>query len=419
MHNDVPVVEVVNNWRCASFADTYAPPLISDRLRHVLHVIQPDVLHVHNLHNLSFDLVPDARRSGAAVVATLHDYTLVCPSGGQRVQREEAHICHTIDPDRCARCFGESPYAVQMSMGRVVRHPRAAGAVRTVGRALLAHAPRAAARVATGLRQAAGVAVAPEDIRARLAGARAVLDDIDLLVAPSSSIAEEFARLGADHTRVRVSDYGLTPIAAVPRREPQLPIRVGTVGTLAWHKGVHVAIEAVRTLPPGTCELRVFGHPGTFPDYTADLRARAALLPVTFMGGFDEDQVAGVFADIDLLLVPSLWLENSPLVIHEAFMAGVPVVGSRIGGIATLVQDGWNGALVEPGSPQALGCALRRLVDRPATIGEWAARLPRVKSIAEDACQWEAMYADVLAARARTWRPASAGPNRDGVEAMP
>ena len=73
-----------------------------------------------------------------------------------------------------------------------------------------------------------------------------------------------------------------------------------------------------------------------FPEYAAGLRAQAAGLPVRFMGAFDRERTADVYAQIDVLVVPSLWLENSPLVIHEAFMAGVPVVGARIGGIADL-----------------------------------------------------------------------------------
>ena len=106
------------------------------------------------------------------------------------------------------------------------------------------------------------------------------------------------------------------------------------MGTLVWHKGVHVLLEAVRALDPSAYELKIFGNPDVFPDYTAELRALAAGLPVRFMGAFDRERTAEVYAQIDVLVVPSLWLENSPLVIHEAFMAGIPVVGARIGGIA-------------------------------------------------------------------------------------
>ena len=121
VHDGVAVVELINNWRCASFEDTYRSPIITDRIRHVLRTVRPDVVHVHNLLNLSFDLPACAHELGIPVVATLHDYTLVCASGGQRVHRRDQHLCHDIDPVRCARCFTESPFSAQAAVGRLTR----------------------------------------------------------------------------------------------------------------------------------------------------------------------------------------------------------------------------------------------------------------------------------------------------------
>ena len=87
-------------------------------------------------------------------------------------------------------------------------------------------------------------------------------------------------------------------------------------------------------------ELLVFGSPETFPEYSASLRRLAAGLPVRFLGGFGDGEAAEAYAQLDVLVVPSLWPENSPLVIHEAFLAGVAVVGARIGGIPELLRDG-------------------------------------------------------------------------------
>src|SRR5262245_57375660 len=97
MHDGLPVVEVVNNWACGTFEDTYRPRLMRERLGFVLHALQPDVLHVHNLLNLTFELPAIARERRIPVVATLHDYTLMCASGGQRVHQAEHHVCETID----------------------------------------------------------------------------------------------------------------------------------------------------------------------------------------------------------------------------------------------------------------------------------------------------------------------------------
>jgi glycosyltransferase involved in cell wall biosynthesis len=174
------------------------------------------------------------------------------------------------------------------------------------------------------------------------------------------------------------------------------PVRIGFVGTLVWHKGLHVLLEAARSLPAGAYEIEVWGALDTFPDYTASLRAMARGLPVRFRGAFHSGQGAEVYRSFDLLVVPSLWPENSPLVIHEAFMAGVPVVAARTGGIPELVTDGVNGELFDPASPAALAAALRGLILRPDRLAEMARHAPAVKTIAEDARDWERRYESLL-----------------------
>lgn len=400
VHKGLPVVELVNNQVCASFEDTYRAPIISNRIGHVLHAVQPDVVHVHNLLNLSFDLPAMAHARGIPVVATLHDYALVCPAGGQRIHRAEQYVCRVIDTERCVRCFRESPLHAHIAFGKVAAlaaMPRAPGLMHRAAVAVRRRFPGLASRIA---RTMPGMATTKRDIDARMAAARRVFGEVDLFVAPSPSIAGEFERLGVEVGKIRVSDYGFVPLGRASRNgdERRGRLRIGYVGTLVWHKGVHVLVDAVRGLPPNACELKIFGNPDVFPDYAADLRAAAADLPVRFMGAFDRERIDEVYAQIDVLVVPSLWLENSPLVIHEAFMAGIPVVGARIGGIADLVDDGRTGLLYDPTSPIELETALRGLIENPRRLNELAGlarTIPRVKSIAEDAQEWERTYAKV------------------------
>jgi len=107
-----------------------------------------------------------------------------------------------------------------------------------------------------------------------------------------------------------------------------------------------------------------------------------------------------VYGGMDALVVPSLWLENSPLVIHEAFQCGVPVVGARLGGIAGLVEHERSGLLYEAYSPDALAAALLRLLAEPGLLSRLAAAVPAVKTIAEDARQWIARYRLAMERRA-------------------
>ena len=88
---------------------------------------------------------------------------------------------------------------------------------------------------------------------------------------------------------------------------------------------------------------------------------------VRFMGELSREQVWGCLAKVDVLVVPSLWYEAFSLIAHEAFLAGIPVIASRLGALAEVVQDGVDGLLVPPSDVSAWTATLQRLVDEPAT----------------------------------------------------
>jgi len=391
VYQGLPVVEIVNNWRCESFEDTYRSRVMTARLRQLLAMLRPDVLHVHNLLNLSFELPAIAKQLGIPVAATLHDYTLVCASGGQRVHRRDRFVCHQIDTARCARCFTESPFHAQTTFARVATAgvasrmlARGAATARRIAPQLLSRAAQAARHI--------GPAVTQADIETRMTAARRVFQNVDVFVAPSPALGREFAALGLPVDRLVVSDYGMAARPQVSRSAGSQKLRIGFVGTLVWHKGVHVMLEAVRQLPPDRFTLTLFGNTTTFPDYTAELKAMAAGLPVTFAGGFAPAQSPEIYSQIDVLVVPSLWPENSPLVIHEAFMAGVPVVGARMGGIVDLVTDQVNGLLYDASSPAALAAALQQLISDPARVTALGSAAPPIKTVEQDAREWDAVY---------------------------
>ncbi len=405
----LPVTELVNNWTFSSFAESYQSERINRQLDHVLSAVAPDLLHIHNLLNLSLDLPALARARQIPSVATLHEFVLLCPGGGQRVQLAEQHVCLEIDPERCARCFTQSHFYSQMVFGRVSQRTPVLnlGVAARIAAVIRRRFPRLFARVGEiATAHAGGIAITAADIEARRQVVQRVFSEIDLFVAPSPALGAEFQRFGLPADKLRVSDYGFVPLPDFQPPAKSGPVsgrlRIGFVGTLVWHKGAHILIEALRALPPDSFEAFIFGNLDTFPDYVADLRSAAGDLPVHFAGGFARERVAEVYAQMDVVVVSSLWPENSPLVIHEAFLAELPVVGARMGGIVDLISDGVNGLLYEAFSPPSLAAALRRLLDEPELLPAFARALPRVKSIDEDAEEWEQTYREVASRSRRT-----------------
>lgn len=394
-HGGLPVFEIINKWEFGTFEEGYQSEDLRACFEQVLDEVDPDVLHLQSFLNLSFDLPSIARERLIPSVATLHDFNLVCPSGGQRVHFAEEHVCHEIDPDRCARCFRDTRFYSQIDATRNSPEWRPRKRVHRIAwkvkRRLFGEPARAR------------VPVSAVDIEARLRRTRDVYDSVELFVSPSAALAADFVRFGMPKKKIRVSDNGLVPLRCDTARGRSAKLRIGFVGTLIWHKGAHVLLDAVAKLPSDTYELLLFGKLDNVPPYTELLREKGEGRSVEFRGEFGSGDASSVYSQFDVLVVCSLWPENSPLVIHEAFMAGVPVVGSRMGGIPELVTHERNGLIYDAYSSADLATALMRLIDDPSLIDRFREALPTVKTIEENATEWEAIYEEV-ASRAKSTR---------------
>ncbi|MBI4881609.1 MAG: glycosyltransferase [Planctomycetes bacterium] len=167
---------------------------------------------------------------------------------------------------------------------------------------------------------------------------------------------------------------------------------MGYLGTLADYKGAHLAVEAFQRLRPGEATLRIKGETAWFKDYTGPLLEQAlGISGLTFEGAVLPGEGYRFLAEVDVLLVPSLWYENSPLTIHEAFQTGVPVVATDLGGMAELVEKG-GGLLFRQNDAADLHRSLRRLLDEPGLVAALRRSIPAVKSIEENAAEMEALY---------------------------
>ena len=164
-------------------------------------------------------------------------------------------------------------------------------------------------------------------------------------------------------------------------------------------KAPHLLLDAFAMLPEGAATLEIFGG---FAAYHGDDSYRRSVEPlldrpgVHHHGSVPHDQVAQIFGEIDVLVVPSIWLENAPFVIREAFLAGTPPVVTDHGGMAEMVRHDIDGLLFAAGDPDALYTALQRLVDEPDLVDRLRGGAPRVLTIAEDAVQLRSIYDDLL-----------------------
>jgi len=238
---------------------------------------------------------------------------------------------------------------------------------------------------------------------------------VDRFVSPSHFLRERYVRFGLTPERIAVRDNGFEDRPA-PRpgrsdRSPAggRPLRVVYLGTWLPSKGVHVLLEAVRGLDPAQVQLDVHGHALPYDgvdDYEGRLRALAAGRPhIRLHGAYAPEEATALLSRADVLVVPSIWYENSPLTVHEAWLAGVPVVASGHGGLAELVRHDIDGLHFTPDDAASLRRALVRLHTEEGLLERLRAAIPRVETMATHAPALEAIYREALASRAARTQP--------------
>jgi glycosyltransferase involved in cell wall biosynthesis len=163
----------------------------------------------------------------------------------------------------------------------------------------------------------------------------------------------------------RVIYNGVAPVRCARRRHSD-PWRIAVIGRIAPEKGQLEFVRAARLLlERQPCEFVVCGDARfSSENYGQRVRAEADGLPIDFVGW--RNDVSEILSTVDLIAVPSAMVDATPLVILEAFSAGVPVVASRSGGIPEIIEDGVTGRLCSP-EPAKLADTLLEVIERGRT----------------------------------------------------
>ncbi len=386
-YEGVPVWRLHLGLRGAPANWTYANPMVAGWVARHMQADRPDLLHLHSGYLIGAGVLEEAHRLGVPTVVTLHDYWFLCPRF--TLLRGDGHVCVEIpsDPAGCAWCLNldRRRYRLpeQLSQGM-------------------------AGRLWIALAGGAG----REAQAARRAYLRETLARVDLAIAPSQFLAGMFADY-LPHHKLRMLRCGLETdlLAAIPPPPPSDTLRLGYLGQIAPHKGVHVPVQAVRQLSSGgrAIQLRVFGDLERNPTYARKLRMLIDADPrITLAGPYNRTQLPAVLGDLDLTVVPSVWYENSPLTIMEAHAAGRPVITSRLGGMAELVRDGVDGLHFRPGDAKDLARQIQRLRDEPGLLERLRAGVRPPPSIDDEMAELMGAYCLVIEQR-RAARPVEVG----------
>jgi len=199
---------------------------------------------------------------------------------------------------------------------------------------------------------------------------------IDIHLAVSQRVRDLYVQNGDDPQHVRVLRQEPPGVAAIWQRvgsrraivdDLQRPLRVGYVGSVMAHKGVHVLAQALQALPPGAIEAVALGD--VAPDYAAVLQRLDPEGRLHLFGRYDQERLPELLGALDVVVVPSVWDDCAPFVVAEALAARCPVLGSRSGGLPDFIEHGRTGAMFTTGDASELACCLHAFVTDPRLLG--------------------------------------------------
>lgn len=284
----------------------------------LLSEFRPDVIHVHHLVLIGAEFLALARRllPQATLVMTLHDYYPICHHDGLMVRAGDKQRCTGATPAACHSCFPEI------------------GADRFLLRERF--------------------------LKTHLAA-------VDRFVAPSRFLRQRYVDWGLSPEKIEVVANARPAQLPTPHRHTHgARTRFGYFGNLNPWKGVLPLLQAAKLLRQAgetDIELRIHGGaPFQSEAFTSalDKALAEAGANVVHGGPYRREEMPGLMAEIDWVVMPSIWYENAPLVIQEAFQHRRPVIASGIGGMAEMVRDGIDGLHARPGDAGQLAATLRR-----------------------------------------------------------
>jgi len=318
-----------------TLSDKYLDNKIDEIYQSILKDIDPDVVHIHHLSHLSTNIpILTKKYFGKPVVFTIHDFWMFCPRG--QLLTSNYKLCEGPDVTRCSQCLNY-------------------------------------------------LHVKENDIIKYLTHMREVLDNIDVFLSPSNFLRDYFIKEGLPDSKIIYSPYGFDKSKIKYRRKKYSSddsLSFGYIGRIIPSKGIHLLIKAFSSIEiKKGSSLHIYGDAGRYKTYLEKLGDQH----VHFHGGFHNDEIDKILDNIDVLVVPSIWYENSPLVIQEAFLKGIPVIASNIGGMKELISDGVDGFLFRMGDIKSLSDILTNLIDNPTLLNSLQVKREKVRSIEDDA----------------------------------
>ncbi|HEX8099828.1 MAG TPA: glycosyltransferase family 4 protein, partial [Actinomycetota bacterium] len=313
---------------------------LNNEFRDFLLAHRPDVVHFQHLSSIGHEAIRVTRNTlpDAAIIFHLHEFNPICHHHGQmvRTERKNHQLCRMASPRRCHECFP---------------------------------------------------GIDPAAFFARKRFLESQFRHVDRFIAPSHTVGDRFIDWGIPAEKVVFEEYGRLQKDPLPESERDGPRnRFAFFGQLTPFKGADVLLKAMAVLGE-EFDGQLVLHGANLEQQHGDFKAKLKSLleeagdNVTDAGPYHHSMIPHLMAKIDWVIIPSIWWENSPLVIQEAFHHRRPVICSDIGGMAEKVTDGLNGLHFHRGDAEHLAATIRRAAETEGLWDELRKGIPELYSM--------------------------------------
>ena len=335
-------------WFNFANRDPNFPRAFAEMLRET----RPDVLHFHHYLSFGVDAFALVRQTlpDSKIVLTLHEFQAICNHYGQMIKTDGHSLCRQSNPRDCNRCFPQFSRA---------------------------------------------------DFFLRQLYIQRFFTLVDRFVAPSQFLADRYIAWGVPAEKMTVLENVIVGDAGARIPRDDKLFRVGFFGQVSRLKGINVLLDAADRLVEAAPDLviDIHGDDSNQPDeFRADFaRRRLTASPnVRFHGPYENAGVGTLMQSVDVVVVPSIWWENSPIVIQEALRAGKPIICANIGGMAEKVRPGLDGWHIAAGDAPGLADLLTRLAGDRKEVAAMAKTMRNVATPEAGLAAHVSLYQQIL-----------------------
>lgn len=383
----------------SSFIQTYLDHQVDSIYQEYLNKFQPDVIHYLHLMHLSVEMVKVASHLGIPQVITLNDFWFQT-SFHSRVTSKGL----LMEP--YSRNIDAQELSLKLNSGPMVYTPL------TINNFLLSKnklklflliIKKITNRVTGRFLYPFTIQNYLNMVDKRAKTMRKTLSQLDTVIFPTVFLFQEFCKWKFQTKRVVIAEHGIN-IKLFNNFERLLSnkIRFAFIGAIIPSKGLDVLLNAWRKTNTHNSILKVYGN------FDLDKKYSKSLEPlllgqenIILKGSFQPQDIAKVFSEIDVLVLPSRWFENGPLVLRNALLAKTPVIATNLGSNPEFIKHSKNGLLFTNEDVGDLSQKLSYFIENPEQIGIMAKNIPEQKSIHDDSISLLKIYQNLIENKAK------------------